>query len=305
MRLDVGLVLAAAALGGQAAAVAPGPALAALAFVGVLLAAARALPRGWLALSVALFVLAGWRARVTLERFEAERVRVRDAVGAPSRCAGQGVIVQSPTQSGETPVFVADLDGLDCEGRRIAGRVRARLHGGPGELGRGDHFEFIGQLAPLQLFRNAAAHDPLPGAARRGVTLSGAALSLTVVTPGRGLGALIDRVRRHARVRIVATFAPEATGMARALVLGENDLDPEDDAAFRKSGLSHMLAVSGTHLVFAVLGVVGALGALLVRWEALAVRIEARRLACLAGIPLALGYADFAGGSGSAWRAAW
>jgi competence protein ComEC len=93
--------------------------------------------------------------------------------------------------------------------------------------------------------------------------------------------------------------------MARALVLGENDLDPDDDAAFRRSGLSHMLAVSGTHLVFAVVGLVGALGALLVRWEALALRVEVRRLASAFGIALALAYADFAGGSGSAWRAAW
>jgi competence protein ComEC len=93
--------------------------------------------------------------------------------------------------------------------------------------------------------------------------------------------------------------------MARALVLGENDLDPEDDAAFRRSGLSHMLAVSGTHLVFAVGALVAALGAVLVRIEALALAFEARRLASLLGIPLALGYADFAGGSGSAWRAAW
>src|SRR6185369_12791302 len=82
-------------------------------------------------------------------------------------------------------------------------------------------------------------------------------------------------------------------------------LEPDDDTAFRKSGLSHMLAVSGTHLVFAVLGLVGACGALLVRWEALALSVEVRRLASFLGIPLALVYADFAGGSGSAWRAAW
>jgi competence protein ComEC len=208
-------------------------------------------------------------------------------------------------RTGEGLAFVAELAGLDCEGRTIPGRVRARLHGGPPELARGDRFELVGQLAPVQLFRNAMAHDSLPGAARRGVTLSGAALALDVVERSHGVGAVIDRWRAHARARITATFAPDAEGMARALVLGENDLDPEDDAAFRKSGLSHMLAVSGTHLVFAVLGLVGAVGALLVRWETLALHVEVRRLASLVGIPLALVYADFAGASGSAWRAAW
>jgi competence protein ComEC len=305
LRVDPALVLAAAVVGGQVVPIAPAPALAAASGVLALLGVARALPRALLLASLVLFGLSAWRARATLEHFEDERIRVRDAVGPPSRCAGQGVVVASPVRTGDAMAFVAELEGLDCEGRRITGRVRARLHGGPADLARGDRFELVGQLAPLQLFRNAMTHDPLPGAARRGVTLSGAALALDVLERSHGPGALIDRFRARARARITATFAPDAEGMARALVLGENDLDPEDDAAFRKSGLSHMLAVSGTHLVFAVLGLVSALGALLVRWEALAVRVEVRRLASLFGMPLALVYADFAGGSGSAWRAAW
>jgi len=43
------------------------------------------------------------------------------------------------------------------------------------------------------------------------------------------LTSLIDRARAHARQRIALTFAPAAAAMARALVLGENDL-PADDA---------------------------------------------------------------------------
>ncbi len=230
---------------------------------------------------------------------------MRDEIGAPARCSGTGVVISSPAQSGDGLTFVAELGTLDCEGREVRGPVRARLHGKIADLGRGDRFELIGQLAPVQIFRNAVAHDTLPGAARRGITLSGAALALDVTARSHGFLRFVDRVRAHARRRILATFSPAVTGMARALVLGENDLDPEDDAAFRKSGLSHMLAVSGTHLVFAVAGVVGALAAFLVRFEALALAVEARRLASLAGVPLALVYADFAGGSGSAWRAAW
>jgi competence protein ComEC len=65
-----------------------------------------------------------------------------------------------------------------------------------------------------------------------------------------------------------------------------------------------MLAVSGTHLVFAVVALVEMLRAALVRIEGLAARLDVARLASLLGIPLALVYADFAGGSGSAWRAA-
>jgi competence protein ComEC len=303
VRLDPVLVLAVAAVGGQTAAVAPLPALCAAA--GVLAVIAPGLGRKLVVVAVLVFAASAARAAWALGRFEDERVRVRDAISAPAHCSGEGRVVASPARSGDALTFVAELGTLDCEDRTVHGPLLARLYGNVPELGRGDRFELVAQLAPVQLFRNAAAHDTLPGAARRGITLSGAALALEVTARSRGIFALIDRVRAHARARILATFSPAAAGMARALVLGENDLDPEDDAAFRRSGLAHLLAVSGTHLVFAVVAVVGALAAVLVRFEALALAVEVRRLACLAGVPLALVYADFAGGSGSAWRAAW
>jgi competence protein ComEC len=303
VRVDTVLILAAAAVGGQLAALARLPAWCTA--LGVVWLLRRSAPAWVLVAGIGVFGLASLRATAALERFEVERVRVRDALGPPARCAGAGSVITSPTWGGDALAFVAELSELDCDGRRVSGPLLVRLHGGPAGLARGDRFETVAQLAALQLFRNLDVRDPLPGAARRGVTLSGSTLSLDVTARGRGLGAAIDRVRAHARARILATFSPAAQAMARALVLGENDLDPEDDDAFRRSGLSHMLAVSGTHLVFAVAALVGALGALLVRWEALAVRVDVRRLACFCGIPLALGYADFAGGSGSAWRAAW
>jgi competence protein ComEC len=313
VRLDSALIVALAAVGGQLVPVAPLPTLAGAFGVAVLVW--RGVPRPVLVLALLAGALSAYRARATLDDFETERVRVRDALGPPARCSGSGVVRTSPTRSGDALAFVAELDELDCEGRVVAGPLRVRLHAnllelagereGVPELGRGDRFELVAQLAPVQLFRNASTHDPLPSAARRAVTLSGAALALAVTDRSRGFGAAVDRLRAHARTRISATFSPGAEGMARALVLGENDLDPEDDAAFRRSGLSHMLAVSGTHLVFAVAALVAGLGAVLVRIEALALAFEARRLASLLGIPLALCYADFAGGSGSAWRAAW
>jgi competence protein ComEC len=296
------LLVALAAVAGQTAAVAPVPAC-----LGGLGVAAVLGPRVrfWVFLvGLGVFAGSGWRASRGLERYEAERVRVRDALGAPSRCAAKGRVAESPTRSGESLSFIAELAELECEERRIATPVRVRLHAEPVPLGRNDRFEAVVQIAPAQIFRNPGVRDATPQAARRGVVASGAALSLDVTGRARGPAALVDRARAHARERVVATFSPSARGMARALVLGENDLDPDDDAAFRKSGLSHMLAVSGTHLVFAVVAFVEMLRALLVRVEMLAARFDVARLASAFGIPLALVYADFAGGSGSAWRAA-
>jgi competence protein ComEC len=147
--------------------------------------------------------------------------------------------------------------------------------------------------------------DPYVQRASSGIAISGSVLSLEVLDLGRGLAAGIDRWRAAVRERIEATFAPNAIGMAKALVLGENDLTEEEDTAFKASGLAHLLAVSGTHLIFAVLSVVSALRFVLVRIAPLSERFDVSRISSAAGAVLALLYADFAGGSGSAWRAAW
>ena len=94
--------------------------------------------------------------------------------------------------------------------------------------------------------------------------------------------------------------------MARALVLGESDLAAGDDAAFRTSGLSHLLAVSGMHLVLVVLTLVHLLRAHSRSGSSGSpFGIDVGRVAAACGIPLAWIYAELAGGSGSTLRAAW
>lgn len=244
------------------------------------------------------------RARVAIARFETQRIQVRDAIHGPRRCAGIGAVRSSPTWSRGRAHVEFELSELDCEGSSLAHALRGTVHGGPADLRRGDVVALVADLAPIQLYRNLGLPDPTPLAARRGILLSGGAISMELRQRGRGFGAMMDAARAHTRARILQTFAPAAQPLARALVLGENDLDPEDDTAFKLSGLAHLLAVSGTHLVLAVVGVVKLLRALLVRsWLAQGHDVE--RWAAAFGGGLALGYADFAGGSGSAWRAAW
>ena len=92
------------------------------------------------------------------------------------------------------------------------------------------------------------------------------------------------RARRAARVRArsrgsiggapgsgaasTPRFDARVAPMARALVLGESDLAPDDDGAFRASGLSHLLAVSGMHLVLVLALAVRVLEGTLRRVEA-------------------------------------
>lgn len=253
-----------------------------------------------------LALLVGWgRASHTLDTFNREQARAREFVGAPARCAMVGRVTSSPSVRGGSLRFDAELTELDCEGRLNAQLTRVRLYATPQALARGDEFAAVGDLGQVSAFRNFDLPDPRPLAARQGSVLSGAVHSLEVERASTSLAAVIDRARGHVRQRIEATFSESVKGMARALVLGENDLSPEDDEAFRKSGLSHLLAVSGTHLIFAVLALVRGLEGVLRRVERLAAAGDVRRPAALIGCVLAVLYADFAGGSGSAWRAAW
>ena len=87
------------------------------------------------------------------------------------------------------------------------------------------------------------------------------------------------------------------------MVLGEEDLSDGDDEAFRRSGLTHLLAVSGSHVALVVGGLVALLRALLLRSEYLARRVEVSRVAAAVGIPLACIYEQLSGDSGSARRA--
>ena len=262
--------------------------------------------RAALALLVAVGLAVGLGRGVgEMRRFEDERARIDHELAAIARCTGRATVIGSPIFQGGTMRWKARFAGAVCEDMRVDHPFQATLYGGPGDLARGDEVDVVAQLAPLQHLANQATGDPLPGEARRGVVRSGGAIDARIVSRSGGLLARIDRARARVRIRINLTFPDETAGMARALVLGEADLAPEDDEAFRTSGLAHLLAVSGMHLVIAILGLVSVLQAVLVRIEVLAARIDVGRISAALGIAASWLYADFAGGSGSALRAAW
>ncbi|HEY6560910.1 MAG TPA: DNA internalization-related competence protein ComEC/Rec2 [Polyangiaceae bacterium] len=303
MRSDAVLCACAALLAGALAVVAPLPALLAVAALVGLLGRQLGVGRGFAC--AALFALGAVRAHAALLEFDHAHAQARAFLAAPERCSARARVLSSPTWTRGSVQYMAELCAVECEDRAALPDLTARLYGGPGELARGDELDVIVQIAPIQMFRNLGLADPRPRAARRGSVVSGAVLSAAPSARARGVAAAIDRARGHVRRRIEATFSPAAAPMARALVLGENDLTSEDDSAFKKSGLSHMLAVSGTHLVFAVVALVHALRFVLVRVPFFAAGHDVARSSAAVGAGLALLYADFAGGSGSAWRAAW
>ncbi|HYP91150.1 MAG TPA: ComEC/Rec2 family competence protein, partial [Polyangiaceae bacterium] len=309
------VVLGASAVLGSLASLAPWPCLLALAVW--LFSWARG--ARWAFLCLLAFVLVGVLSEGKRRSYRQSWQEQARALAGHHRCALSGVVTSSPTArqalspaasgGGEAALdesFLLSASTGACGDKTIPARTLIALtKGGAGQVARGDEIELVADLGPLRLFRNAALASPFDAAARRGAVLSGRVLTHEVTRRGAGLAAAIDHARARVRARIRATYAGPAAALGRALVLGENDLDSQDDEAFRKSGLMHLLAVSGTHLVIAVLALVGGLRALLVRVGGFVKEHDPARWSAAAGLLLSLLYADFAGGSGSAWRAAY
>ncbi len=262
--------------------------------------------------SAFVFAWGAFRAHRAVGHYEAARDHVVFAGPWPERCSARGTIARSPVQVGGALRIDLDAFEVRCVEREpLRGRVRLYVPieesspMAPWDLARGDAVESVATLAPPSRFFNDGLSDPRPSAARGGIVLSGGAEDLVRTQQAWGAAAFIDRARAHVRQRITRTFSPSVAPMARALMLGEEDLEPSDQDAFRRSGLAHLLAVSGMHLVLVVRGAVGALAALLKRIVSLSERVSVERLASAIGLPLAWGYAAFAGASGSAVRAAW
>ena len=266
--------------------------------------ASRTLGAVWMVLAALALAWGAWRAHSALAAHDAELARARAQIPVPTRCSGRATVDTSPVRAHGAVRFGASL-AAECDGARAPWAGRVTLYGGPDDLARGDEVDLLAQIAEPEHFRNDATGDPRPLEARRGVVRTGGVVSARVARRASGILAWIDRARARVRRRIDATFPAPAAPMARALVLGEADLDAADDEAFRASGLAHLLAVSGMHLVLVVATAVAALRALLVRAERLSARVDVGRLAAAFGVPLAWAYASFAGAGGSTLRAAW
>lgn len=276
---------------------------------GAVLGAALALRRHvrWPVLAVTLgaFAFTATRATSTIGGASAAYDGAVDAVAPPRRCVAQGTIVASPVQVGTSARIDVDLTSGACGPELATLRpIRARLYGGPLTLARGDTVEVIADLAPVHLFANAELDDRRTHIARTGVVASGGIADLATIEEAKSIDSTIDHARAHVRDRINATFDPEARPLARALVLGETDLEETDRRAFQSSGLSHILAVSGTHLVLTAVAFSVALRAVLLRITSLSARADVGRISAFAAIPVVWIYAEFAGASGSAIRAA-
>jgi competence protein ComEC len=172
-------------------------------------------------------------------------------------------------------------------------------------LALGDRVRFPARLRRAEGARNPGGRDPAASLEARGIALEASALAEPVrIAPPSPLAAL-ELGRRRFAALATALLPPREAGLVRAIGTGDRDgVDRETNEAFARSGLAHVLSVSGLHLAVVAAGAERLLRALLARSEAVAARVEPRRAAAALAIPITAVYALATGASVPALRSA-
>jgi competence protein ComEC len=197
--------------------------------------------------------------------------------GAPVRL--RGFVTAVPRgEGGEVAVPIATADGrLLVQAREPVPDLRVGQEVAVTGIVREPEPWLAAHLAVSGIHRTVEAREVRPTARRRS-----------------GLAGLLDGIRERAEAALERNMPPSEAALARGFVLGQDDrIDPGTREDFRRSGLAHLLAVSGQNVILLV-----ALAAPLL--ALLGVSLHAR-LACLVGL-IAI-YVPVAGAAPSIQRA--
>lgn len=189
--------------------------------------------------------------------------------------------------------------------RTDATRVELTADPGAWPLAIGDRIQVDARLRAPPGATNPGGRDRAAELAAAGIPWLGRAVGPVVrlAPPSPAVG--IERARRRFASACSRFLPAREAALLRAI--GAGDRSALDDAArrsFARSGLAHILAVSGMHLVVVVFGLWKLARALLLRWEWAAQRIDPGSLAAALCLPWAGIYALATGASPPVLRAA-
>ena len=197
------------------------------------------------------------------------------AVATPRLDRPAIVTFEATVEKAEPRVAKGDLRlTLAPIGDSLPPRVRVSMpeEGKPDGLGQGATIRIRSRLQPPPPMALPGSHDFARDAWFQGIGGVGRALGAVDVikpSPGGGLDSLRDRLGRHIRAQLPG----DAGGIATALANGDQAAVSEEDAeAMRRSGLAHLLSVSGLHIA----AVVGAAMLLSLKLLALSERLALR-----------------------------
>jgi competence protein ComEC len=239
-------------------------------------------------LAPAAFAMAGWGAAWAARA---------DPIAPPDGPTSiEGRVATVPVPAGDRLRFVLrapDGTGYDVSAPPIAW-----------PLALGDRIRVSARISAPPGPRNPGGRDVAGRLRAQGVALQASAVlpPVRIAPPSP----LVPLERARARFADAAgALPPRERGVVRAIGTGDRGaLDRPTAESFARSGLAHVLAVSGFHLVVVVFGFERLLRALLLRIDAVAERIDPRRVSAAAALPVALLYALATGAAVPVLRAA-
>jgi competence protein ComEC len=215
----------------------------------------------------------------------------------PGTATLQGSVVSMPRRQDDRVRFLLSDSGL--------GRVEVSAPDLPVPLAPGDAIVATADLRPPPAPRNPGAPDGALSLSAHGVT----ARAWTRTAPART--APPSPVSRVAAARVafgvVASRAlpPPEAALLRAIGAGDESLvDAATRERFARSGLAHVLSVSGFHLAVVAIAAFRLLQGTLLRVPALAARVDVRPVAALATLPPTALYAVATGATVPVLRSA-
>ena len=204
---------------------------------------------------------------------------------------GRGVLeiarVDGRPARARTRLWWSDLGLHPWTGQRVLLRAELRADVGPESWGQFD----VGAAARAR------------GLSTSGRILPGSLVPLSSPEPWRRW--ITDRRERFGTWTRERLARPDDAALVGALAAGlRSGLGPDWEDRFARSGLAHVLSVSGLHVAALALVLAALLGALLRAVPAVVRRLDARRPAALAALPLVWGYVVFTGNLPPAVRSA-
>jgi competence protein ComEC len=175
---------------------------------------------------------------------------------------------------------------------RLPPRVRVSIDEDkfPAGIARGAEVQLKARLAPPPPMALPGTYDFARDAWFKQIGAVGNAMGpVTVLRPAQPHG--LDRTRDGLRHHIAASLPVHPAGIAIALATGDQNSVDEDDAdAMRRSGLTHLLSVSGLHIAAVVAFAMFLTLKLLALSERLALRFNLVLVAAAAAAAAGIGY---------------
>jgi competence protein ComEC len=209
--------------------------------------------------------------------------------------------------------FVLDAQHLSRENVRhaVRGFIKVTGRGPVPDLTRGDGVSLQGHLRSIRNFANPGGFDYKRHMALQGIhaRVYARRKSLKRLVPASAASwrSCTETLRGHLSSRMSTALAgksSETIALLKALILGERRQMPtEQQEAYRRAGVSHILAISGLHIGCVALAALGLFNWLFCWIPFFLARAWTRKGAALLSLGITVGYGILAGLSPSTQRA--